>query len=225
MYMFNFILLNAALISELSTFNQSRSHLKPPRRGCRSSGRGSPPTNKTVHADNGNVRELRIFHQNVVGTLNIGNKQMEIEAILKKYTCDILFISEAAATEVTSMRISGYEAYAGYLGGHPNARVSALVRNTLKVKVTHVEAEVPNIVIDVDNEGTLYRCTAVYREWSYGGEFALRNTKTQEERWYLFADEWHKMNRRVKRSILIGDLNIDYDRSGRRLQAYQEPLR
>ena len=225
MYMFNFILLNAALISELSTFNQSRSDLKPPRRGCRSSGRGSPPTNKTVHADNGNVRELRIFHQNVVGTLNIGNKQMEIEAILKKYTCDILFISEAAATEVTSMRISGYEAYAGYLGGHPNARVSALVRNTLKVKVTHVEAEVPNIVIDVDNEGTLYRCTSVYREWSYGGEFALRNTKTQEERWYLFADEWHKMNRRVKRSILIGDLNIDYDRSGRRLQAYQEPLR
>lgn len=60
---------------------------------------------------------------------------------------------------------------------------------------------------------------------AYGGEFALRNVKTQEERWYLFADEWYKMNRRVKRSILIGDFNIDYDRSGKRLQAYQEPLR
>ena len=217
---------NFTLLSECKNFNKddSSSHQERSQERC-SSGRGGELTNKIIHSLKGNIKELRVFAQNIVGTLNAGTKQIEIESILKKYCCDVLFISEASAKEVVGMRISGYDCHAGHLEGHTNVRISAVVRSTLKVTISNVKAEVPNIVVDVDNEGHLYRLTGCYREWSFGGEFRLRDDKSQEARWFQFVDLWREQNRRVKRSILCGDINVDYDRVDTRHQVTLEPLR
>ena len=142
-------------------------------------------------------------------TMSLPDQISTIERLLQKLSPDILIVSEANTNHVCNWVYPGYTAHRGHLKGEELVRVSALVKTSLKHTVTHLDVEVPNVMINFQISGKQHRCTGVYREWNYGGR-AKTPRVDQEERWCAFEDAWCLANRRRKNSCLIGDMNFDF---------------
>ena len=71
----------------------------------------------------------------------------EIEAVITKLCPDILIISEANTELVCNWVYPGYTAYKGHLKGADLVRISAIVKTSLQPVVTHLDCEVPNVVV------------------------------------------------------------------------------
>ena len=182
--------------------------------------------NKKMKAYNGNnfKQQVSFFHQNIPGTtLTVQDQISAVETLLSKLQCDVLIVSEADTKVVCNWDYPGYTAYEGQLKGKDLVRVSALVKNSLKPQVSHLDCEVPNVVISFKINNLQYRVTGCYREWNYGGEETQK--RDQEARWCQFEDAWYINNRRCKRSCLLGDMNFDYLGNGTRHQQTLEPIR
>ena len=170
--------------------------------------------NRLVKSYNGNIsgfqKQISIFQQNVQGkSMSLPDQIACVETIISKLCPDILIVSEADTEHICNWSYPGYVAHKGKLLGQKLARVSALVRTSIKHTVSHLEVEVPNVVISFLVNGKQHRCTGIYREWNFA---AQPNTprQDQEERWCQFEDAWFLANRRCKHSCLIGDMNFDY---------------
>ena len=181
--------------------------------------------NKMQRAYNGNSQsQISIFHQNVPGTRFTFKDQITaIETVLSKLKCDILIVSEMDTELACSWDYPGYTAFKGHLKGASLVRVSAIVRTTLAPVVTHLDVEVPNVVVNFKINNIQHRVTGVYREWNYGGKES--DKKDQEVRWTQFEDAWLLNNRRCKNSCLLGDLNFDFRGKDTAHQQSLEPIR
>ena len=174
---------------------------------------------------NGNIfrRQLGIYHQNIVGSKCPKSTIEQVELLLHKLVPDILIISEADTEVVTSWNYPGYTAHRGHLPGGHLVRVSAIVRNCLEHSVTHIEEQVPNVVVNFRLNNKQFRVTGVYREWNFSA--VPTDRKDQEIRWTQFEDAWYKDNRRCKNSLLLGDMNFCYSCSCSPHQQSLETLR
>ena len=85
-------------------------------------------------------------------------------------------------------------------------RVTAIVRKGIPHTISHLEAEVPNVVVTLRLENKLYKITGCYREWNYSGRESSRTE--QMDRWTIFEDIWMTNNKRCRHSILLGDMNF-----------------
>ena len=181
--------------------------------------------NKKVKMVNGNIfqKQLAVFHQNIIGSLNPKDTVAAVEMLISKLLPDVLIISEADTEVITSWHYPGYKAHKGQLLGADLCRVSALVRTGIPHEVTYLDVEVPNVVISFKLEGKQYRITGCYREWHHGGQTS--KTGDQTDRWTLFEDAWIDKNKRCRHSILIGDMNFCFSGNGTPHQASLEPLR
>ena len=84
-----------------------------------------------------------------------------VEILLKKLSPDILIVSEANTVNICSWVYPGYSAHMGFMKGYELVRVSALVKNSLKHTITHLDVEVPNVMINCQSAGKQHRCTGV----------------------------------------------------------------
>ena len=145
--------------------------------------------NKRMRAYNGNnfQRQISFFHQNVPGkTKSPADQICEIETVISKLCPDVLIVSEADTNLVCNWDYPGYKSFRGHLKGGSLVRVSAVVKASLLPVVTHLDVEVPNVVISFKIDHQQYRCTGVYREWNFSGKKSAM--KDQEVRWTLFED-------------------------------------
>ena len=182
--------------------------------------------NVKMRAENGNTSQNQVsfYHQNIPGKTKSPKDQIcEIEAVITKLCPDILIISEANTELVCNWVYPGYTAYKGHLKGADLVRISAIVKTSLQPVVTHLDCEVPNVVVSFKIYNKQYRVTGCYREWNYGG--VKSDAKDQEARWTDFEDAWYLNNRRCKRSCLLGDLNFDFLGKATTHQQSLEPIR
>ena len=182
--------------------------------------------NKRMRAYNGNnfQRQISFFHQNVPGkTKSPADQICEIETVISKLCPDVLIVSEADTNLVCNWDYPGYKSFRGHLKGGSLVRVSAVVKASLLPVVTHLDVEVPNVVVSFKIDNQQYRCTGVYREWNFSGKKSAM--KDQEVRWTQFEDAWYTNNRRCKNSCLLGDLNYDYAGKPTTHQLSLEPIR
>ena len=182
--------------------------------------------NVRMRAYNGNTSQNQIsfYHQNVPGkTMTPKDQICEIEHVISKVCPDVLIVSEVNTELVCSWTYPGYTAYKGHLKGADLVRVSAIVKSSLQPVVTHLDCEVPNVVVSFRINSQQYRVTGCYREWNYGGKKS--DMKDQEVRWTQFEDAWYANNRRCKHSCLLGDLNFDYLGKATTHQQSLEPIR
>ena len=182
-------------------------------------------TNEMMRATHGNIKQLSIFAKNIPAiTLSPKDQVTTVETVLARMKCDILIISEMNSKLVAASRFPGYVCHPGYLGGDGDlVRVSALVRTGLAHTATHIECEVPNIVLEFKVDGKQHRVTGVYREWNYSARPSGK--QEQLDRWCEFEDRWYDANKRCRNSVLLGDINYCYFGGGSSHQATMENIR
>ena len=174
---------------------------------------------------NGNISsQLSVYHQNIPGKNKSFSEQVtDIELLLKKLNCDVLFITEMDTKSVEAWRFPGYTYHAGHLKGAELVRVSVLVKSSLSHTSSHLDVEVPNVSVDVKILNTTYRLGAAYREWNHGGKSV--SPLSPEQRWAKFESAWVRANIRCKNSLLLGDMNFDALSNESRYQMGLEPIR
>ena len=131
--------------------------------------RGKKITNQEQHATNGNLKQLTVFSQNVVGMGSLITKQLEIETILVKQKPDVLVLCEVASADVGKMAIAGYCHVPGHLsGGNNSPRVSMLIKSHFQFECEYLDgAEVPHVGCTVKLPEGSYHIWGCYREWDF----------------------------------------------------------
>ena len=171
----------------------------------------SKKLNKLAHIKNGNrpMQEFRVHSQNLPGYLSVNDLTTEIELLLFKYQSDVLILTEARSSILSSIIVTGYLGFSGFLQDGTDPRVFCYVKSDLKPQILSLGAEVPHIIIRLKKAKRDYTVLGFYREWSYDANLNERSRKTQEDRWCSFIDKW-LVSEKSERSILIGDANYNY---------------
>ena len=131
--------------------------------------RGKIVTNQEHYAKFGNLKQISIYSQNIIGRGSNLTKQLEVEQILNRQKPDVLVLSEIASAEVEKMSLQGYSHVAGYLSGGKNSpRVSVLIKSHFLYEPEyHDGAEVPHVGVAIKLPEGSYYIWWVYREWDY----------------------------------------------------------
>ena len=158
--------------------------------------RGKIVTNQEQHAKFGNLKQISVYSQNIIGRGSLLTKQLEIEQILHRQKPDVLVLCEVASSEVEKMSLQGYSHVAGHLSGGKNSpRVSILIRAHFQYEPEYLDdAEVPHVGVAIKLPEGSYHIWGVYREWDYdkgprGEENSLDNDDLDDE----FDEDTHVM--------------------------------
>ena len=158
--------------------------------------------NKYMRMYNGN-RRLKIFYQNVPGTLSKANMILTIQSLLVRLDPDVLAIAEPT-TEDLDIDWSPYNLVQGYIHKGKKVRLNLLIKSDLKYSQSHWNVQLPHAVICLEG----WKMIFAYREWAFCGDQATKDSRSQLERWSTFVKRWSR--EKGSRTLMIGDMNFHY---------------
>ena len=175
--------------------------------------------NKFMKMTNGN-RKLKIYYQNIPGTLSKQNMLTTIESLLSRLDPDLLAIAEPKFEDI-DIDWYPYILVKGHIKNGKNCRLNLLIKSDLQFVQTRWSVEIPHVAVKV--EGWLL--VACYREWAKCGDQDTKSIDMQLERWSKFVSRWSK--EKGKRKMVFGDMNFDYwnsDGSQRQLRPIRDKI-
>ena len=152
---------------------------------------------------------LRVCTWNVC--LGIKYKLKQVEEVLKKNKIDIICLQEVELTSEDDLSIVELEGYTKEVERGEGKRRSMLyIKNTIHYE-RHEDKEKPNthvILVSIKENNKIVQLASIYRTY----KLTTRNTHKEE-----FADQLEVIKNffsNGKSSILLGDLNLDYNKKG-----------
>ena len=161
--------------------------------------------NKYMRMYNGNKR-IKIYYQNVPGTLSKQNLITTIESLIDRLDPDVLAIAEPAYEDLDHDWYP-YSLVKGYIQNGKKIRLNVLVKSNISFTQNHWNVEVPHVNLCIGG----WMFTFAYREWAKCGDQLTKSMDHQLERWEKFVGRWSK--EKGSKRMVMGDLNFDYWRT------------
>ena len=159
-------------------------------------------SNNTMHALNGNIRQLHVLHQNIPGMTKPDQASIHIDNIIDLYRPHVLFLGEVDANTVSLCCPENYIFIPGTLKNSNKIRISCLIHQNVKFKTAVIETEIPAVHLEIDT----WHVVSVYREWSKAGDNTTNSVQDQFSRLENFCQEFKKIK---GKKLLLGDVNIN----------------